>query len=162
MPTEDPHYLERFVTAQSSAYHLALAELKAGRKRTHWMWFIFPLARGLGRTSTSEFFGIASLEEARAYLAHPVLGHRLWACTAAALEVETPSLNALFGSPDDLKFVSSMSLFQLAAGDPDPFQKALDRWNGGRIDPRTAELMGHSPELTGRAGLLRVPSWTPR
>ena len=143
LPPEDPHDLQRFVTAQSGAYDVALSELKSGRKRTHWMWFIFPQARGLGRSPTAEFFGIASLDEARAYLAHPVLGPRLLACMAAAVEAEAPSLTTLFGSPDDLKFVSSMSLFRLAADDPTPFQGALDRWNVGRLDPGTAELMGH-------------------
>ncbi len=141
MAHEDTYDLQRFVTAQAGAYDQALSELKAGRKRTHWMWFIFPQARGLGRSPTADFFGVASLSEARAYLAHPVLGPRLLACTAAATEAPAPSLNALFGSPDDLKFVSSMTLFRLAAGDPTPFQAALDRWNGGRLDPRTVQLI---------------------
>ncbi len=141
MTHEEPYGLQRFVTAQAGAYEQALAELKVGRKRTHWMWFVFPQARGLGRSSTAEFFGIASLGEARAYLAHAVLGPRLLACTAAATEAPAPSLTALFGSPDDLKFVSSMTLFQLAAEDPAPYQAALDRWNGGRLDPRTVQLM---------------------
>ena len=141
MRTADPYDLQRFVTAQAGAYDQALAELAAGRKRTHWMWFIFHQARGLGRSSTATFFGISSLEEARAYLEHPVLGPRLLACAAAASATDALSLGALFGSPDDLKFVSSMSLFRLAADDAAPFQGALDRWNGGRADRRTAELM---------------------
>jgi len=142
LPTQDPHDLQRFVTAQAGAYDQALAELKAGRKRSHWMWFVFPQARGLGRSPTAEVFGISSLDEARAYLAHPVLGPRLLACTAAASQAEAPSLNALFGSPDDLKFISSMTLFRLAAEDPSPFQAALRRWNGGGLDERTVALMG--------------------
>ena len=140
--SEDLFDLERFVAAQAGAQDRALAELKAGRKQSHWMWFVFPQAAGLGRSPTAQRYAIASLAEARAYLGHPVLGPRLLACTAAATEAPAPSLNALFGSPDDVKFVSSMTLFAMAAKDPAPFQGALDRWNGGRGDPRTAELMG--------------------
>jgi uncharacterized protein (DUF1810 family) len=139
--TSDPHDLERFVTAQAGAYEQALAELKAGRKQSHWMWFVFPQARGLGRSPIAQHYAIASLDEARAYQAHPLLGPRLLACTEAAAEADAPSLNALFGSPDDLKFISSMTLFSLAAFDPTPFQRALDRWNDGLLDPRTLELM---------------------
>ncbi len=141
MDAPDPFQLERFVSAQAGAYEHAIAELRAGRKRSHWMWFIFPQARGLGRSSTAQHYAIASLDEARAYLAHPLLGPRLLDCTQAAASADAPSLNALFGAPDDLKFVSSMTLFQLAAADPSPFQAALDRWNGGRLDQRTLELM---------------------
>jgi uncharacterized protein (DUF1810 family) len=140
--TQDPYDLERFLSAQAGAYDQALAELKAGRKSSHWMWFVFPQARGLGQSPTAQFYAIAGLDEARAYLVHPVLGARLLACTAAATEAGAPSLNALFGSPDDLKFVSSMTLFGLAAADSWPFQAALDRWNGGAPDRRTLALMG--------------------
>jgi len=140
--THDPCDLERFVDAQAGACERALDELKAGRKQSHWMWFIFPQAQGLGSSPTARRYAIASLVEARAYLAHPLLGPRLLACTEAAIGANAPSLNALFGSPDDLKFVSSMTLFRLAASDPAPFQRALDRWNGGRLDPRTVALMG--------------------
>ena len=138
----DPFDLERFVSAQSGVYDQALAELRAGRKRSHWMWFVFPQAKGLGRSSTAQIYAIASLDEARAYLAHAILGPRLLACTEAATEASAPSLYALFGSPDDLKFISSMTLFRLAADDPSPFQGALERWNGGQPDRRTVEQLG--------------------
>ena len=140
MEASDPFDLKRFLLAQAGAYERALGELKAGRKRSHWMWFIFPQARGLGRSSTAQHYAIVSPDEARAYLDHPLLGPRLLTCAEAATGAEAPSLHALFGSPDDLKFVSSMTLFRLAAPDPAPFQKALDRWNGGRLDERTVEL----------------------
>ncbi|HEX4097941.1 MAG TPA: DUF1810 domain-containing protein [Caulobacteraceae bacterium] len=142
MTPSDPYDLQRFLAAQAGAYERALAELKAGRKSSHWMWFVFPQARGLGHSSTAQFYAISSLDEARAYLDHPVLGPRLLACTAATTQARAPSLNALLGSPDDLKFVSSMTLFALAAADPAPFQAALDCWNRGRRDARTLELMG--------------------
>jgi uncharacterized protein (DUF1810 family) len=140
----DRYDLQRFLAAQAGAYDRALAELKAGRKSGHWMWFVFPQARGLGHSSTAQFYAIGSLDEARAYLDHPVLGPRLLACTAAATQARAPTLNALFGSPDDLKFVSCMTLFALTAADPEPFQAALNCWNRGRRDPRTLELMGVS------------------
>ncbi len=138
---DDPFDLERFVSAQAGVYAQALGELQRGRKRSHWMWFVFPQARGLGRSSTAQIYGLGSLAEARAYLDHPLLGPRLIGCTQAATAAGAPSLGVLFGSPDDLKFVSSMTLFRLAGADPAPFQKALDRWNAGRLDPRTLELM---------------------
>jgi uncharacterized protein (DUF1810 family) len=142
MSEADPFTLERFVTAQAPVFETVLAELRAGRKRTHWIWFIFPQLAGLGRSSTARFYGIGSLEEARAYLAHPVLGPRLDQCTRVVLESESPSLNAIFGSPDDLKFGSCMTLFSLAAGDPDnPFRQALDRWSEGQPDEQTLSLI---------------------
>lgn len=138
----DPFDLARFVAAQTPVFDAALAELKAGRKRTHWMWFVFPQLTALGRSSTALFYGIGSVEEARAYLAHPVLGPRLILATQAVLAANAPSLNALFGSPDDLKFASSMTLFALAAGgDGNVFRQALDRWCDGRLDKRTVEFV---------------------
>src|SRR4051794_12770208 len=135
MLDSDPFDLERFVTAQAPVFSAALEELKAGRKRSHWMWFIFPQMRGLGRSSTAQFFGISSLDEARAYLADPVLGSRLIQCTETVLSLEGRSLHAIFGSPDDLKFCSSMTLFTLAAGeDESVFRQALARYCGGRSD----------------------------
>ena len=107
------------------------------------MWFIFPQLAGLGRSSTARFYGISSIDEARAYLAHPVLGPRLDRCTRIVLASESPSLHAIFGSPDDMKFRSCMTLFSLAAVDPDnPFRQALDRWCGGRPDEQTLALIG--------------------
>ena len=142
MTSEDSFDLERFVTAQAPVFETVLAELRAGRKRSHWMWFVFPQLRGLGQSSTAQFYGIASTEEARAYLAHPLLGPRLDLCTRIVLGSEGPSLHAIFGSPDDMKFRSCMTLFSLATGDPaNPFRNALDRWCGGRPDVRTLALV---------------------
>jgi uncharacterized protein (DUF1810 family) len=137
----EPFNLERFVTAQSPVFDTVLNELRAGQKRSHWMWFIFPQLRGLGRSSMAEHYGISSLAEARAYLAHPVLGPRLDLCTRTVLDIEAPSLNAIFGSPDDMKFRSCATLFALASAERDnPFQRALDRWCNGRPDERTLAL----------------------
>jgi uncharacterized protein (DUF1810 family) len=150
----DPIELERFVTGQAAVVPAVLAELKAGRKRTHWMWFVFPQLRGtagspcssrapgVGHSSMATFYGIASLHEARAYLAHPLLGPRLDHCTRIVLDLENGSLHQIFGSPDDLKFQSSMTLFALAAADPaSSFHKALDRWCGGALDAQTLRLL---------------------
>jgi len=138
----DPHDLERFVDAQAPAYDAALGELRAGTKRTHWMWFIFPQVRGLGFSPLARRYGIASLDEARAYLAHPVLGPRLHACVDAVLTHPGRSLHAIFGSPDDLKFGSSMTLFALADGTVENvFVRALDQFCNGRRDERTLELI---------------------
>jgi uncharacterized protein (DUF1810 family) len=142
MASADPFRLERFVDAQAQTFDTALAELAAGRKRSHWMWFIFPQLRGLGQSETARFYGLVSLAEARAYLAHPVLGERLERCTRAVLAARGDSLHAIFGSPDDLKFRSSMTLFAAAAGDGQSvFHAALDRWCGGRPDERTLALL---------------------
>jgi len=142
MTATDRFDLERFVTAQVPVFETVLAELRAGLKRTHWMWFVFPQLAGLGRSSTARFYGIGSPDEARAYLAHPVLGPRLELCTRTVLASESPSLHAIFGSPDDLKFRSSMTLFSLAADDPDnSFRQALDRWCNGQPDEQTLALI---------------------
>ena len=111
----DSFDLERFVDAQETVFQTVLEELKAGRKRTHWMWFIFPQLSKLGRSSTAKFYGIDSLEEARAYLGHPLLGPRLILCTRTVLESQGRSFSEIFGSPDDLKFRSSMTLFEAAS-----------------------------------------------
>ena len=142
MTEADPFNLERFVTAQEPVFETVLAELRAGRKRSHWMWFVFPQLAGLGRSSMARFYGISGIEEARAYLAHPLLGSRLDLCTRIVLASQSPSLHAIFGSPDDLKFRSCMTLFSLAADDPEnPFRPALDRWCGGRPDEQTLALI---------------------
>jgi uncharacterized protein (DUF1810 family) len=139
----DPCDLQRFVAAQEPVFATVLAELRAGRKRTHWMWFIFPQLRGLGRSAMATYYGILSLDEARTYLAHPVLGPRLAQCTNAVLGVEGRTLHEIFGSPDDIKFHSSMSLFALAASDGGgPCREALDRWWRGKADPETMRLLG--------------------
>jgi uncharacterized protein (DUF1810 family) len=142
MTEADPFNLERFLTAQAPVFDTVLAELRESRKRSHWMWFIFPQLTGLGRSSTARFYGIDSIDEARAYLAHPVLGPRLDLCTRIVLASASPSLHAIFGSPDDLKFRSCMTLFSRAADDlDDPFRQALDRWCGGRPDEQTLALI---------------------
>lgn len=144
MSAADPRGLERFVIAQAPVFAAVTAELRVGRKRSHWMWFIFPQLRGLGRSPTAEFYGIGSLAEARAYLTHPVLGPRLDLCTRLVLGIESGSLRAVFGSPDDLKFRSSMTLFALAASNEDNvFRAALDRFCNGRLDGETVRLLEH-------------------
>jgi uncharacterized protein (DUF1810 family) len=142
LTASDPFDLKRFVTAQAPVFPAVLAELQAGRKRTHWMWFVFPQLRGLGRSSMAAFHGIGSLHEARVYLAHPLLGPRLELCTRTVLDLENGSLHQIFGSPDDVKFQSSMTLFALAAADPaSVFYKALDRWCSGTLDTQTLRLL---------------------
>ena len=138
----EPFDLDRFVEAQAPIFETALAELKGARKRTHWMWFIFPQLRGLGHSSTALFYGIASLDEARAYLGHPLLGPRLVLCTRTVLNSAGPSLHDIFGSPDDLKFRSCMTLFEAVAQAGDNvFAPALDRWCAGQRDEQTLRLI---------------------
>lgn len=142
MADNDSYDLKRFVDAQESSYESALEELRRGHKQTHWMWFIFPQLRGLGRSSTAQYYGVSSLNEARAYLNHPILGPRLKEATVTATRAPTSSLNALFGSPDDMKFKSSMTLFERANGDQDNvFGHALDKWCGGERDTATIQLL---------------------
>lgn len=138
----DPYDLDRFLIAQAPAYDIALAELIGGRKLTHWMWFIFPQLQGLGRSSMAQRYGISSLDEARAYLAHPVLGQRLRECVIAVLDSGETSLHSIFGSPDDLKFCSSVTLFSVAAeGHEAPFEAALKKFCRGVKDERTVALL---------------------
>ena len=147
----DPFDLERFVKAQEGVFGTALAELRAGRKRSHWMWFVFPQLRGLGNSHLAQVYGVGSLGEARAYLAHPRLGPRLAETTEAALESGAVSLRDLFGSPDDLKFCSSMTLFALAAAGNGPYRRALEHFCGGREDPATLRLLSsRGPNGSGR------------
>jgi uncharacterized protein (DUF1810 family) len=135
--------LGRFTHAQEPVIASARNELRAGRKQSHWMWFVFPQLRGLGLSSMAQHYGIASLEEARAYLAHPVLGPRLRECCELMLAVPpTASAHDVLGSPDDLKFHSCVTLFSLAAPEDTLFQRCLARFSGGRPDPRTLELCG--------------------
>ncbi|AWN37969.1 DUF1810 domain-containing protein [Methylobacterium radiodurans] len=141
-PADEPYDLRRFVAAQRDVYDTALAELRAGAKRSHWMWFIFPQVAGLGRSPMAERYAIASLAEARAYLAHPLLGPRLLACTRAANGHPGLSARALFGSPDDMKFRSSMTLFGRADPDEPAFGAALAAFFDGEPDPLTQELLG--------------------
>ncbi|MGA9137095.1 MAG: DUF1810 domain-containing protein [Methylovirgula sp.] len=133
--------LDRFVTAQAPLYGRVCDELRAGHKTSHWMWFIFPQIAGLGSSPTARFFAIASLAEAVAYLQHPVLGPRLGECTNLVNGVEGRSAFDIFGSPDDLKFRSSMTLFNEAASDIVVFQQALDQYFAGEPDRRTLEIL---------------------
>jgi uncharacterized protein (DUF1810 family) len=133
--------LERFVAAQDPVMDQVRRELAAGRKRSHWMWFVFPQLRGLGHSAMAQRYGIASLAEARALLAHPVLGPRLEECTTLVNAVQGRSAHEIFGSPDDLKFRSCMTLFAAARPGETPFQAALDRYFSGEPDPRTLALL---------------------
>ncbi len=139
---QDPFDLSRFVTAQAGVYEVALAELEAGQKRSHWMWFIFPQLRGLGHSSTAYRYGITSLGEARAYLAHPLLGARLERCTGSALASPARTPHDLFGSPDDLKFHASMTLFARASDTRDSlYGRALESLYAGRVHPQSVNLL---------------------
>jgi uncharacterized protein (DUF1810 family) len=129
--------LERFVAAQAGVIDSVLSELRAGRKQSHWMWFVFPQIAGLGRSPTAVRYAIASLDEARAYLAHPVLGERLRHCTQLVLDIEGKSIHAIFGAPDDLKFRSSMTLFAHAAPSEAIFSNALEKYFSGEEDGAT-------------------------
>lgn len=146
---DDPFDLARFVSAQAGVFDAAINELRAGRKRTHWMWFVSPQLRGLGRSATAQFYGISALDEATAYLQHPVLGPRLELVVSAVDTSAATSLNALFGSPDDLKFRSSMTLFAIAGPDG-PYQPALNRWCDGASDHRTVELLSRARKAEAR------------
>ncbi len=139
MPGTDP--LDRFVHAQNPIIADVRRELADGRKRTHWMWFVFPQLAGLGHSPTARHYALASLAEAKAYLAHPVLGSRLIKCTALVNAVEGRSVHTIFGSPDDLKFHSSMTLFAAAASKEPVFREALDKYFAGTMDPRTMGLL---------------------
>jgi uncharacterized protein (DUF1810 family) len=141
---EDPYDLERFVTAQRSRYDQALSEISAGRKRSHWMWYIFPQLEGLGSSPTAELYSIGSLEEAAAYLRHPVLGPRLIECAEAALAVPGASAHDIFGSPDDWKLRSSATLFALVSPSGSIFHQLLDKYFGGDQDQRTLHLLGRT------------------
>jgi uncharacterized protein (DUF1810 family) len=134
---DDPHELARFVQAQAPVYAQALAELRAGRKRSHWMWFVFPQIAGLGLSPMAQRYAIASLDEARAYFAHPLLGGRLRQCAQAMLDVEGRTAHEILGSPDDLKFHSSMTLFHRAAPAEPVFSDCLKQYFGGQEDPQT-------------------------
>ena len=137
----DPFDLRRFVDAQSGVYATVLAELRAGRKRSHWIWFVFPQLRGLGSSPTAVRFGIASLDEARAYLAHDVLGPRLRECARLVAGIGSSSAEDVFGWPDNLKVRSSMTLFALATDDNAEFAAVLDKFYAGERDPVTVELL---------------------
>ena len=140
-PHDDPHRLERFVQAQAPVYGQVCAELAAGEKRSHWMWFVFPQLAELGRSATAQYYGIGSGAEARAYWAHPVLGPRLAQCTSLVLAVQGRTAFQVFHSPDDLKFRSCMTLFHAAVPQEPLFGKALEKFYGGEGDPLTLSLL---------------------
>jgi len=133
----DPFDLQRFVLAQASVYNQVLEQLRVGTKTSHWMWFIFPQIRGLGRSPISVEFAISSLEEAQAYLQHPILGPRLKECTSLVLLVQGRTALDIFGSPDDMKFRSSMTLFAQVSPKGDIFERALQKYFGGEQDSLT-------------------------
>lgn len=139
---DDPYGLERFLWAQEGVFADVVAELRAGRKRSHWMWFVFPQLDGLGHSAMARRYAIGSLAEARAYLAHPVLGPRLLECARLVNALDGVTVAEIFGHPDDLKFVSAMTLFAAAAGPGSVFQQALDRYHGGAPDAATRRLLG--------------------
>jgi uncharacterized protein (DUF1810 family) len=135
----DRYNLQRFIDAQDPVFKRVVAELNAGRKTSHWMWFVFPQIEGLGHSAMAKLYAISSLKEAEAYLQHPILGPRLLQCTALVTHNESRSALQIFGSPDDLKFRSCMSLFAQAAAKPNAFTQALDIYFAGVADPATLQ-----------------------
>jgi uncharacterized protein (DUF1810 family) len=134
--------LERFISAQDRVYSTVVGELRSGMKASHWMWFIFPQIDGLGSSPTARHYAIRSLDEARAYLAHPILGSRLIECTELVNTVEGKSLHEIFGSPDDRKFHSSVTLFSLIEPRESVFERALAKYFSGELDERTITILG--------------------
>ena len=137
----DPFDLDRFVRAQDADYETALAEIRGGRKRSHWMWYVFPQIAGLGVSPTAQHFAIRNLAEAKAYLSHPILGPRLIECAETLLTIEGRSAHDIFGSPDDMKLRSCATLFAQVSADSSVFQRILDRYFDGRPDERTLALV---------------------
>jgi uncharacterized protein (DUF1810 family) len=137
----DPYNLQRFVDAQKDVFETVCTELSAGRKRSHWMWFIFPQLKALGHSPTAQFYGISGAEEAQAYLHHPLLGQRLRHCTQLLLATPDRSILQILGSPDDLKFRSCMTLFAHITKDNQLFVDAVKRYYGGKFDDRTLEQL---------------------
>ena len=134
--------LDKFVSAQTRDYACALAEIKSGRKRSHWMWYIFHQLQGLGFSPTAQYYGIRDLEQAMDYMAHPVLGPRLVEISSALLGLENSNPSAVMGYPDDLKLCSCMTLFELAAPEEPVFGRVLEKFYGGRRDRMTLNLLG--------------------
>jgi uncharacterized protein (DUF1810 family) len=144
--TSDPHDLSRFVQAQEGVYERALSEIRSGRKRSHWIWYIFPQFDGLGSSSTSRRYSIKSIAEAEAYLSHPVLGPRLLECAEAALRVDGRTAFEIFGSPDDLKLRSCATLFAVVSPAGSVFDRLLEKYFPGGRDGKTLQLLGIAPE----------------
>ena len=137
---DDPYDLRRFTKAQRNTYDRALAELRNGKKQTHWMWYIFPQIDGLGHSATSRRYAIKSIEEARQYLNHPVLGKRLLECVKVILAIEGRSISEIFGDPDDMKLKSSMTLFTCIPNSPSVLFRVLDKYFNGNRDVKTLQL----------------------
>ncbi|MDR3468700.1 MAG: DUF1810 domain-containing protein [Xanthobacteraceae bacterium] len=146
----DPHELQRFVDAQAGVYARVTDELRAGRKQSHWMWFIFPQAEGLGFSAMAQRYAIGSRQEAEAYLAHPVLRPRLVECTRLVCAARGRAIGDILGSPDDMKFRSSMTLFEAVSHDP-VFGAALDQFYGGRRDQATRDILARWDAAAHRA-----------
>jgi uncharacterized protein (DUF1810 family) len=138
---DDPYDLQRFVDAQQTVFDTAREELRGGRKRSHWMWFIFPQIAGLGRSATAARYALSSLAEARAYLAHPLLGERLRECAELVAALQDKSVSEIFGYPDDLKFHSSVTLFAQAAERGSVFDVCLQKYFAGQADAATLALL---------------------
>ena len=145
----DPFDLQRFLDAQEPVYPRVLAELQRGRKQSHWMWFIFPQFAGLGHSAMAQRFALSSYDEAVAYLGHSVLGPRLRDCTALVNAVEGRTIHEILGSPDDVKFCSSMTLFDAVSSDP-KFATVISKFYGGKPDPRTLDLLAASRQMDRR------------
>ena len=155
MAIPDPFDLQRFVAAQADIYQEALGEIRDGRKRTHWMWFIFPQLAGLGMSPTSQHYGIMGLREAAAYLSHSLLGPRLIECSEAVTLVAGRSARDIFGSPDDMKLRSSATLFSRVTDANPVFRRILEQYFDGQLDPRTIALLG---DVMSRDGTEERPS----
>jgi uncharacterized protein (DUF1810 family) len=138
----DPHNLSRFIEAQEQSYPVALAELQRGRKRSHWMWYIFPQLSGLGRSATAQYYAIKSLAEARDYLDHPVLGPRLVECAETVMVIQGRTAHEILGSPDDMKLRSCATLFACVAPEGAVFERLLDQYFQGERDEQTLRLLG--------------------
>jgi uncharacterized protein (DUF1810 family) len=139
----DPHRLQRFVDAQAAVYEQAMRELSEGAKRSHWMWFVFPQLRGLGHSSNAFRYGITGIDEARAYLAHPVLGPRLLECAAVLEQLDGGrTVSDIFRDPDDVKLRSSLTLFAKVAESGSVFERLLAKYFGGEPDDRTVAMLG--------------------
>jgi uncharacterized protein (DUF1810 family) len=142
MVNNDPYDLNRFIRAQETIFESVLSELGSGKKRSHWMWFIFPQIEGLGHSETSRFYSIKSEMEARQYLDHPILGSRLLQCAETVLAIDGKTASEIFGFPDDLKFMSSMTLFACLSEPGSVFVRVLDKYFDGKRDTRTEDLLG--------------------
>ena len=146
MTNNDPYDLNRFISAQETIYKSVLEELRRGQKRSHWMWFIFPQIDGLGNSETSRYYSIKNEHEARAYLAHPVLGPRLLQCAETVLALNGKTASEIFGFPDDMKFKSSMTLFVRVSELQNVFVRVLDKYFDGKLDTKTIDLIGLSTQ----------------